>query len=68
MTMINCPNCGAPVVADVCEYCGTVFRENLTNSDELLRIHMDTTVLKNRIDIQELYTSAIKAMRSYAHG
>ena len=26
----NCPNCGAPVKADVCEYCGTQLksREN----------------------------------------
>lgn len=23
--MTNCPNCGAPIVADQCEYCGTVF-------------------------------------------
>ena len=21
----NCPNCGAPIQADVCPYCGTVF-------------------------------------------
>ena len=24
--MTNCPNCGAPIVASRCEYCGTVFR------------------------------------------
>lgn len=24
-TMINCPNCGAPIVAAKCEYCGTRF-------------------------------------------
>ena len=23
--MTNCPNCGAPIVTDVCAYCGTVF-------------------------------------------
>lgn len=22
---LNCPNCGAPIVGDKCEYCGTVF-------------------------------------------
>lgn len=22
----NCPNCGAPIVGDKCEYCGTIFR------------------------------------------
>lgn len=25
--MNNCPNCGAPIVAAQCEYCGTVFPE-----------------------------------------
>ena len=24
--MTNCPNCGAPITGDKCEYCGTVFR------------------------------------------
>lgn len=23
--MTNCPNCGAPILGDVCEYCGTPF-------------------------------------------
>lgn len=25
--MSNCPNCGAPIVADQCEYCGTRFSD-----------------------------------------
>lgn len=25
--MSNCPNCGAPITGDRCEYCGTVFRK-----------------------------------------
>ena len=25
---MNCPNCGAPVSGDVCEYCGTIFAEH----------------------------------------
>ena len=25
--MTNCPNCGAPITGDVCEYCGTVFND-----------------------------------------
>ena len=24
---MNCPNCGAPVHGDVCEYCGTIIAE-----------------------------------------
>lgn len=26
----NCPNCGAPIVGDSCEYCGTVFAKRET--------------------------------------
>ena len=29
--LTNCPNCGAPITKDRCEYCGTHF--NITNSD-----------------------------------
>lgn len=25
--MTNCPNCGAPITGDACEYCETIFRE-----------------------------------------
>ena len=25
MKEFNCPNCGAPITTDVCQYCGTVF-------------------------------------------
>lgn len=24
---MNCPNCGAPITGDQCEYCRTVFRD-----------------------------------------
>lgn len=25
MKEFNCPNCGAPITTDVCQYCGTIF-------------------------------------------
>ena len=25
--LYNCPNCGAPITGDHCEYCGTVFKQ-----------------------------------------
>lgn len=28
----NCPNCGAPIESDICEYCGTRFRTRDTGS------------------------------------
>lgn len=41
--MTNCPNCGAPVVADQCEYCGTVFRDrrkDLIDNTVTLQMHI----------------------------
>lgn len=37
--MANCPNCGAPIVADQCEYCGTVFRTLIKCSHDALKCH-----------------------------
>lgn len=35
---LNCPNCGAPVSkTDVCEYCGTRFREE----EEMKTLYVD---------------------------
>lgn len=28
--MTNCPNCGAPITGDVCEYCGTMHDTGIT--------------------------------------
>lgn len=38
--MTNCPNCGAPIVADKCEYCGTVFgAPKLCSHDDILGMY-----------------------------
>ena len=29
MNRTNCPNCNAPITKHYCEFCGTVFEENL---------------------------------------
>ena len=33
--MSNCPNCGAPITGDRCEYCGTVFRKEKQESNRI---------------------------------
>ena len=33
--MSNCPNCGAPITGDRCEYCGTVFWEEKQESKRI---------------------------------
>lgn len=70
--MTNCPNCGAPIVAAKCEYCGTVF-SNLPQFDtQRSCVIGDINLLKSinrhleqQIMIEELYTSVLKAMRNY---
>ena len=51
----NCPNCGAPITGDHCEYCGTVF----VDVQELIR--------ENQVRLNELYMDAIKPMRNYTY-
>lgn len=36
MKGLNCPNCGAPITGDKCEYCGTVFRFQEKKNDDVI--------------------------------
>ena len=38
----NCPNCGAPINGDVCEYCGTVFD---TDEEETVGLYADNVLV-----------------------
>lgn len=42
--LTNCKNCGAPLKGSVCEYCGTVYREN--------QIYMNVNV--DAVDVKRL--------------
>lgn len=66
MKQTNCPNCGAPIHDEVCEYCGTrLFRTNNKNI-EYLRTELKT--FEDRKKCEELYYEALKAMRNYRRG
>ena len=46
--MLNCPNCGAPITGNVCEYCGTVFE---TEDEETITLYADNVpyvIIKRR--------------------
>lgn len=58
--MINCPNCGAPITSDKCEYCGTEFHTQQKIDDLTIKVNY----LANAKMREELYASAIAAMRS----
>lgn len=44
--MVNCPNCGAPLVGGRCEYCGTLSHDAEEKIQELRR-QMDEIVWRN---------------------
>lgn len=45
---MNCPNCGAPVNGNICEYCGTV--HNICPKQDLkIDIRLDTALLQEAI-------------------
>lgn len=66
--MTNCPNCGAPITGYRCEYCDTVFNISkgilLLEENELLLAK--TKHLHDVTTMQDLYESALQAMRRYA--
>lgn len=43
MKKLNCPNCGAPITGDKCEYCGTVFRKQINAEEQSVEIIYDKT-------------------------
>ena len=49
MQTLNCPNCGAPITGERCEYCGAVFYDWATISDEAPQY-----IKKLTLDNQEL--------------
>lgn len=62
--MTNCPNCGAPITGQVCEYCRTVFEQR---PDPRLYVRENECV-KQMMAIENLYEEALAAMRAYGHG
>ena len=67
--MTNCPNCGAPVTAHICEYCGTTLSNKHSSVDfdnkcnELLKAK--TRRLIDSSQLTTIYEKAIRAMRRY---
>lgn len=52
-SVLNCPNCGAPVTGDKCEYCGTVIYDFAVMDDA------KPTYIKIRINGQVLIFKAL---------
>lgn len=67
MKEFNCPNCGAPITTDVCQYCGTVFLDFAaiqTNKPSYIKFKVDNDgvsyicLMKLTVDNLELKISS----------
>lgn len=63
--MTNCPNCGAVITGPKCEYCGTVFNPNPSQYVSVYKYEAENIRIDNLVKLNELYDSALKAMRNY---
>ena len=56
--MMNCPNCGALITGDKCEYCGTIFQKNINFNNLYRSGYWDDTYYRlniaNQIDRLEM--------------
>lgn len=57
--MSNCPNCGAPITGDRCEYCGTVFRKE-KQEDKRIAADDFADALRNTFDNQDTVFNGIE--------
>ena len=72
--MMNCPNCGALITGDKCEYCGTIFQRNtnfnnldntyyrLNIAEQIDRREMERRNLEYQLALNQLNFNARQAM------
>lgn len=58
MFISNCPNCGAPIVGNKCEYCGTIFNDiqekyQFSQEQENLYCRLDLLYKLDQLDIDK---------------
>ena len=58
MFISNCPNCGAPIVGNKCEYCGTIFNDiqekyQFNQEQENLYCRLDLLHKLDQLDIDK---------------
>lgn len=51
MNELNCPNCGAPIKGDECEYCGTVFRQRKNEEENTILLRQRRNEINNTYEI-----------------
>lgn len=58
MFISNCPNCGAPIVGNKCEYCGTIFKDTqekyqFSHEQENLYLRLDLLHKLDQLNIKK---------------
>ena len=48
--MTNCPNCGAPIIGSVCEYCGT---RHYDSSIDTRLLHLNEQIIMTRTQLSQ---------------
>lgn len=59
----SCPNCGAPVKGEVCEYCDSVFSH--TPVESIVKIQTEIDALAFSEKMTNIYNESILAMRRF---
>ena len=57
--LYNCPNCGAPITGDHCEYCGTMFRDREEDVEILYADNRPILTLYNRMSAEKINANLI---------
>lgn len=70
--MTNCPNCGAPITKETCEYCGTVFVDPCSAGKWDMIIQLPYKEQKNRLEQEilrvknDILLSALSSIQFYS--
>lgn len=59
----SCPNCGAPVKGEVCEYCDSVFSHTPVESIVKIQTEIDALAFSERME--NIYGDSIRAIRRF---
>ena len=60
MNHLNCPNCGAPIDGDKCEYCGTHFMDCTMDAEKpfYIKIRRGNALFIDKVFLSQMQVSA----------
>ena len=68
---LNCPNCGAPITGDRCEYCGTQFIDTTVTIGKpfYLKVMQGDSIIIDKVFVESMnaYVDPVDTMDLYAN-